>query len=68
MANLNQNQIATLKFLDDFYSRSKSGCKTLSISTDPGLIKSLIDSDFIFHTAEGYFISTAGQEFLKNNQ
>jgi len=67
MDKLNQNQISTLKFLNDFYERSRAGCKTLEISTSPEIIKSLLDSDYIFHTAEGYFISTAGQEVLKNN-
>lgn len=57
---------ATLKFLNEFYNKSKSGCKTLDISTDREVIDDLLANDFIFHTSEGYFISTLGQDYLAN--
>ena len=61
------NKIATLKFLNEFYERSKSGCKTLEITTDKQIIADLLEQELIFHTAEGYFISTLGQDYLANN-
>lgn len=60
------NKNATLKFLNEFYEKSKSGCKTLDISTDKEIIDDLLANEFIFKTNEGYFISTLGQEYLSN--
>lgn len=57
---------ATLKFLNEFYAKNKCGCKTLDITTDKEIIDDLLDNDFIFHTSEGYFISTLGQDYLAN--
>lgn len=57
---------ATLKFLNEFYNKSKSGCKTLDITTDKYVIEELLSQELIFHTAEGYFISTLGQDYLAN--
>ena len=56
----------TLKFLDEFYKKSKSGCKTLEITTSNEMLNELLDQELIFRTKEGYFISTIGQDYLAN--
>ncbi len=57
---------STLEFLNKFYEKHKVGCRTLDISTDKTIIKSLMDRDLIFRNNDGYFISTVGKEYLAN--
>jgi len=66
MENSNSEKIITLKFLDNFYKASKKGCLSLDITTDRNLIAELLRDELIFKTAEGYFISTKGQELILN--
>lgn len=64
---LNQNQISILKIIDHVYSEKKRGCQTIGLSVHPMDLLFILKNDLIFKTNEGYFPSTKGQEYLKNN-
>lgn len=64
---LNKDQRHILEIIYKVYNRTSTGCKSIGIVANKRDLDFLIEKDLIFHTANGYFPSTKGQELINFN-
>lgn len=61
---LNQEQTNVLKVINRVYNETKKGCQTIELTTSQDTLKILETFGIIFRTKEGWFPSTAGQNYI----
>lgn len=64
---LSENQKQILSIIYKVYNRTSTGCKSIGIVANKRDIDFLLEEGLIFHTANGYFPSTKGQELINFN-